>query len=144
MRAAWRAIRDRLKADEPLAAFFQEHYPQTPLQFFLGYKVNRSAAEFPYIAVAPTVATFTRWPKNGTTAVAIIVGINEPAVDEGESRGLIRIDEALPLVLAALDGGEPLATRPQVLWLGQARITSDMGITHPYYEGEVSLAIDIK
>jgi hypothetical protein len=143
MRAAWRAIRDKLKANEPLAAFFRAHYPETPLQFFLGYKMNRSAAEFPYIAVAPTVATFTRWPKNGSTAVAIIVGINEPAVDEGESRGLIRIDEALPLVLDALSV-QPLAENPSVLWLGQARIASDMGVTHPYYEGEVALQIEIK
>jgi hypothetical protein len=64
-------------------------------------------------------------------------------VDEGESRGLIRIDEALPLVLDALSV-QPLAENPSVLWLGQARIASDMGVTHPYYEGEVALQIEIK
>ena len=143
MRAAWRAIQARLQGNGPLLAFFAEHYPDTPLNWFIGYKTDRSAAEFPYIAIAPTVATFTRWPANGSTAAAVIVGINEPAVDEGESRGLVRIDEALPLVLDALNV-QPLSENPKVMWLGGCRIASDMGITHPYYEGEVALQLDVK
>lgn len=143
MRAAWRAIQARLQGDAALGAFFAKHYPETPLNWFIGYKINRSAADFPYIAVAPTVATFTRWPGNGRTSAAVIVGINEPDIDDGESRGLVRIDEALPLVLNAM-AIQPLSTAPSVLWLGESRIASDMGITHPYYEGEVALQLEVK
>lgn len=143
MREIWRGVIERFRADSALGDWFSGHYPETPPNFFLGYKLDRPAGDFPYLAVVPSAASYTRWPRPGTAQISVIAGLNEPEEQDGESLGLIRLDELLPLVVEALTL-QPVASGVNALWLGEVRITTDLGIAHPYYEGEALLNFQIR
>jgi hypothetical protein len=136
------AVRDRLKSEAALLAYFIEHYPDTPLNFFIGAKLNPGAHEFPYIAVAPMTEEKAAYPSlERVPRLSIMYGVNDDAVDEGVYRGIRRVCEIGELILDALRK-QPIGTQTDaVIWDGSAQTRSDAGIQHPYYEGETIIPL---
>lgn len=133
-----RAIRDRLKDDAAITAWFAAHFPDKTPRYFLGYKEDRSAKEFPYIAVAPADELIEKWPGHSKPVISIICGVIDPDVVEDESQALVLLDELTALALNAVQA-QPLCEEPRLTWTGQARRSLDFGMKHPTYEAVVTL-----
>jgi hypothetical protein len=144
------AVRDRLRADQPLADYFAAQFPGLPLHFFIGLKPDLEAGTgipadlFPYIAISPlTEDKPAGTSRERTERLSLMFGVNDDWVEDGVSSGLRRICEIGELILKAL-AAQPLGTGPTLVWNGEAQFRSDAGIQHPYYEGEILLPVQVR
>jgi hypothetical protein len=147
---ALQAIRDRLRADPPLADYFAAQYPGLPLHFFIGLKPDLEAGTgipadlFPYIAVSPLVEDKPAHPgRERTYRLSLMFGVNDDRLEDGVFLGIQRMCEIGELILQAL-AAQPIGTSPRVVWSGEAQTRSDAGVQHPYYEGEILLPVQVR
>ena len=135
---ALRAARAKLKANAALTAFFTGRYGRDA-RHFIGYKKPVNANDFPAICYVPISST--QPDEVGGMAkerVSIVIAINEPDITDDVFDGITQGDAIEALVLDCLEDG---ALGVGAMYLGEARITTDLGIRHPFYEREITVLL---
>lgn len=133
------ALSDRFTQNPALSAWFAARYPGKQLKRLVGYKRSSNANDFPYLSfVVP------RQQKRGGErgmSVSVVLGIHEPDLTaDGIFEGVRQSAEALNLMIQALT---PLRIVPGLIIDPDWSINSDLGMRHPFYESELSLALKI-
>lgn len=133
--AALTAARAKLMADPGLDAFFTGRYGRDA-RHWVGYKRPASAADFPSICYVPIQAV----PPDqiggmSRERVSIVVALHEPGISADVFDGVVQTAEAARLVVACLENG---ALGNNAIYLGETRITTDLGSRHPFYEIEIT------
>lgn len=122
-------VRDAIKNDAALAAFWQTHYSKAA-KHMIGYKRSANAADFPAVNLVPV--TGLRNAQTGNKeVVSIVVGVNNPGITNEVFDGIRRVNEAGDLVLEAI----------KHCYVGDARVVTDLGERHPFYELEISVQL---
>jgi len=131
-------IRDRLKDNALLSDYTQTHY-QKPLKFFIGYKKNPSAHEYPFASCIST-RSIRKKGQLSEIYVSLVLGVNEKEItDDGVFDGVVRLDEMEELIISALT---PLRLDLDFsLSPGDVRSISDLGIQHPYHKRELQMLV---
>ena len=133
------ALRSRLSTDAALNAFWQTHY-QKQARHLVGYRRSPSANDYPSICYVPT-RTRLKQIRNDQTSVSLIIGVNDPEITDDVFNGIIRLDEALELILIALD---PLRlSANSVIYANESMVINDINGRHPFHELELQLTIKI-
>lgn len=142
-------ISNRLAEDEDLNAYWAEEFPGVEVFHGIGLKPDEDNATaipvdcFPYIAVFPLQETITENSIKVEENVGIMYGVNNDDRDGRVFVGLRQISALGLLILNALKK-KPIGTNPAISWTGKAQIRSDAGITHPYYEGEIIIPVQVR
>lgn len=107
-----RAWASALKNDRALQAWAQRHY-QKPFAFWIGADMRRppEEADAPFVALFPDQCQTGKARSANRHELGLVIGLADEAMDavDGvqEMRGLLRLDEAWPLIQAALDMALP-------------------------------------
>lgn len=130
-------VRDRLKDSTLLSDYTQTHY-QKPLKFFIGYKKNPSAHEYPFLSCV-TTRSIRKKGKLSELNISLVLGVNESEITGDVFDGVARLDEMEELIMSALTPFRLDATFS--LSPGDVRSISDLGIQHPYHKRELQMLI---
>jgi hypothetical protein len=133
---AAKALKAKLQADEALMAFFFAHYGKDA-KHLIGYKRSSSAADYPFIAYVVPQSDIGD-PSGERVIVSVVIGVNDAGVTDGVFDGVAHADAVARLVIGAIDVG---TIDSKTVWLGQARVVTDLGARHPYYETEIILPL---
>lgn len=127
---AVKALRDALKNDPALTAFWLEKYAKAAT-YKIGYKRSANANDFPSVSLEPATGEYDGIEGN-QDVISITLGVNDATEVDGVVGGFERLDEAKTLALAAL--------RPLIV--GKARIIWDTSERRPFFE--VSLLVRVR
>ncbi|MDO8940903.1 MAG: hypothetical protein Q7U98_17245 [Methylicorpusculum sp.] len=130
-------LRDRLKHDAALTAFFNSRY-NVAAKHFIGYRRTQNAADFPSLCYVPV-----RRKKAGRhqeRTVSVIVGLNESEVTDGVFAGVAQSEAVVELIEKALI---PLQLGADLTVDGAWIVNSDLGQRHPFYETELQLTLKV-
>ncbi len=132
------AARTKIMVDPAITEFFVNRYGKAA-RHFVGYKKAQNANDFPSICYVP-VSSSEPDTIGGMNQeqVSLVVGINEPGMTDDMFDGVIQLAEVEALVLACLNAGELGAN---AIYLGKARITTDLGARHPFHELEIAVPL---
>lgn len=131
-------IRDKLKNDTNLSNFFATRYPGNAPRYFIGYKRPVNANDYPAVCIVPV--TGTRPAAIGHQSqqiISIVVALNEPGLVDDVFDGVTYTQQAADLVLSCLAENGGVLT-PTAYHIGDPRVTTDLGIRHPFYEIEIT------
>lgn len=144
------AVRNRLRADPALLAYFAARYPGCVLSTLIGIRPDNSGEtsipmdRFPYLAVSPMTGDKPAGPhRDRSDQLSIMFGVNDDREQDGVCQGVVAVCEIGELILKALEP-QPIGDSPSVVWDGAARMVSDAGIFHPYYEGEIIITLKVR
>lgn len=131
------ALRDHLKADASISAWFAARYPGKTVRHFIGYKKPAGANDYPAICYVP-VRDRRRTQGNlrvSNPRVSIVIAIAEKGVTDDVFDGVAQLDAITALIeQSLLDSGFYIEDDEII-------VTGDMGMTHPFYEQELSFVL---
>lgn len=132
----YKAIRDYLKADAPLSAWWSTNYPAKTINHFIGYKKPINANDYPALCYVPVRSQIGEQPFDRLT-VSIVLSINEKGMTNDVLDGVQKSDEAATLIVAALRA----PTSPFNIDRDIITVTTDLGLTHPFYDTELQFTL---
>jgi hypothetical protein len=133
---AVKALKTKLKANAALTAFFVAKYGKDATHV-IGYKRPNNAKDWPFVAYVLPQADIGD-PSGERVIGSVVVGVNDDGVTNEVYDGVANADAATRLIIAAIAVGTIDA---KTVWLGQARIVTDLGARHPFYETEIILPL---
>jgi len=133
---AVKALKTKLKANAALTGFFVGQYGKDA-KHIVGYKRSGNANDYPFIAYVEPQADLGD-PSGERVIVSVVIGINDAGVTDEIYDGVAGADAAARLIMAAIAVG---TIDSKTVWLGQARVVTDLGARHPYYETEIILPL---
>jgi hypothetical protein len=124
-----KALRDAIQNDPALTAFWLARYGKAATHK-IGYKRSANASDFPSVSLVPVGG------KRGGKVldeeiVSVVVGVNDPGLTDGVSDGFAHLDEAITLIVHAIE--RLIAEDVRLVW--------DLGEHHPFYEAELAVRV---
>ena len=132
---AMRSLRDCLASDLDLIDFFQVNY-QADAKYLIGYERSNNAKDYPFISLV-TSLTDVGDPSGDRLLISVLVGINNAGkTDDDIYNGVLHTEQVVRLILKRISTGN---IDGKLVWLGHARIETDLQKRHPFYEAELIL-----
>ncbi len=129
------ALRDRIRADAELDAFFIEHYGKSA-KHIVGYKRSPNANDYPCLCYVPVKSRNKDIAKN--ELISVIIGVNEPLINDDVLMGHLRVAEAAELLEPIIKSGN---IADGIIILDDYETIPDLGERHPFYETELQLKL---
>lgn len=130
------ALRDHLKADPALSAWFDANYPGKTVRHFIGYKKPVSAQDYPALCYVPVRSRVGQEDFDRLT-LSIVISINEKCITNDVFDGVAQSDACAALIVEALLG----PTSDFNLEGDLITINTDLGLAHPFYDTELQFTL---
>jgi len=128
-------LRNRIKSDVLLEAFFIAHYGK-PAKHLVGYKRSPNANDYPCICYVPVKSRNKDITKN--ELISVIIGVNEKEIVDDVMVGHLRVAEVAELLEPIIKEG---AISAKTIIIDDYETIPDLGERHPFYETEVQLKL---
>lgn len=129
-------LRARLQSDTGLSDFFVSECNRDAVHL-IGYKRTQNAADYPFVCYVEPQADIGE-PGGERLIASVVIGVNAAGVTNGIYDGVRLASLAARLVIVALGNG---SISDRLAWAGRARMVTDVGARHPFYEIEIILPL---